>query len=128
MTTFSAVDLTNMRATQDAHMMGTCKFQAVVETVDAMRELVQTWPADGAEVVCGLDMRSGIERHLTDKTLLEYDATIRLPIASAPDAKDRIKVTKRFGEALGAALIYEIVGPIQRGPSGIRLLLKRVET
>ncbi len=125
---FSAIDLTNMRATQDNHMMDTCKFQAVVETIDSMRELVQTWPVDGAEVVCGLDMRSGIERHQTDKTLLEYDATIRLPIASAPGHKDRIKVTKRFGEALGAALVYEIVGPIQRGPSGVRLLLKRVET
>ena len=128
MTTFSSTDLTNMRATQDSHMMDTCKFQAVAETIDAMRELVQTWPVDGAEVVCGLDMRSGIERHLTDKTLIEYDATIRLPIASAPGPKDRIKITKRFGEALGVALVYEIVGPIQRGPSGIRILLKRIVT
>jgi hypothetical protein len=28
---------------------------------------------------------------------------------------------------LTTALVFEIVGPVQRGPSGIRLLLKRVE-
>ena len=72
-------------------------------------------------------MRSGIERHLTDKTLLEYDATIRLPIASTPDPIDRIKITKRFGEDT-TDIVFEIVGPIQRGPSGIRLLLKKVVT
>lgn len=125
---FSSADLTNMRAAQDEHMMDTCVLQAVVETGDSYNEQVQTWPADGAALVCGLDMRPGSERHGKDKTDLIYDATIRLPIATTPDPKDRIKVTKRFGEVLGTPLVFNIVGPIQRGPSGIRLLLKMVET
>lgn len=125
---FSAGDLTNMRTTQVAHMMDTCVFQAVVETADTFGELVQTWPNDSAAVTCGLDMKPGFERHGVDNTVLNYDATLRLPIASTPSVKDKIKVTKRFDEALGTPLVYEIIGPIQRGPSGIRLLLKRVET
>ena len=125
---FSSSDLTNMRTVQTDHMMDTCVFQAYVETADTFGELVQTWPADSAAVVCGLDMRPGNERHGVDMTVLSYDATLRLPITSTPDVKDRVKVTKRFDEALGTALVYDIVGPIQRGPSGIRLLLKRVET
>lgn len=125
---FSSDELTGMRAAQVAHMMDTCNLQTCVETGDSFNELVQTWPADGADLVCGLDMRPGSERHGDDKTLLTYDATLRLPITATPDAKDRVKVTKRYGEALGVALIYDIVGPIQRGPSGIRLLLQRVET
>lgn len=125
---FSTDDLTNMRTTQQNHLMDTCVLQACVQTADSFGEEVETWPADSAALVCGLDMRPGAERHGLDKTVLEYDATIRLPIGTAPDAKDRIKVTKRFGEALGAPLIFNIVGPIQRGPSGVRLLLKRVET
>lgn len=125
---FSTTDLTNMRATQVSHMMDTCVFQACVETADTFGELVQTWPTDSAAVVCGLDMRPGSERHGVDKTVLQYDATLRLPITSTPDAKDRVKITHRFGEELVATLVFNIVGPIQRGPSGIRLLLRRVET
>lgn len=125
---FSSDDLTEMRATQVAHMMDTCNLQACVQTRDSTNELVETWPVDGADLVCGLDMRPGSERHGADMTVLMYDATLRLPITAALDAKDRVKVTKRFDEALGTALVYEIVGPIQRGPSGVRLLLKRVET
>ncbi len=108
-------------------MMDTCKFGTCTQTADTHGQLVETF-AYGADVVCGLDMRPGSERHGVDKTVLEFDATIRLPIASAPDPKDRVKVTKRFGEALGTELVYNIVGPIQRGPSGIRLLLKIIET
>jgi len=89
--------------------------------------MVETF-ADGADLVCGLDMRPGSERHTAEMTVINYDATIRLPIASTPSTKDRVKVTKRFGEALAAALVYNIVGPIQRGPSGVRLLLKKIET
>lgn len=108
-------------------MMDICNFGTATQTPDSYNQLVETF-AYGADVVCGLDMRPGSERHGVDKTVLEYDATIRLPIASAPDPLDRVKVTKRFGEALGAALVYNIVGPIQRGPSGVRLLLKIIET
>lgn len=125
---FSTEDLTGMRAAQVAHMMDTCVFQACVETANSFNELVKTWPVDSAAVVCGLDMRSGSERWGAEKTVLQYDATIRLPITATPDVKDRVKVTKRFDETLVAPLVYDIVGPIQRGPSGIRLLLKRVET
>ena len=125
--TFSEADLTNMRETQDNHCMDTCKFGTATQTADTYNQQVETF-AYGADVICGLDMRPGSERHGVDKTVLEYDATIRLPIASAPDPIDRIRVTKRFGEALGVALTYNIVGPIQRGPSGVRLLLKIIKT
>lgn len=125
---FSTTDLANMRTAQESHMLDTCVTQTVVETRDSFGELVETWPVDSAALVCGLDMRPGSERHGSEKTVLEYDATLRLPITSAPGAKDRVKITHRFGEALVVPLIYEITGPIQRGPSGIRLLLKRVET
>ncbi len=125
---FITADLENMRNCNVQHCMDECHLQTCVETGDSFNELVQTWPADGDALKCGLDMRPGSERHGVDKTILSYDATIRLPITSAPAAKDRIKVTKRHGEALGAALVYDIVGTIQKGPSGVRLLLKTIET
>lgn len=125
---FSSDDLTGMRTAQTAHMMDSCKLQACVQTTNSMGEEVETWPVDGDEISCGLDMRPGDERHGVDMSVLTYDARLRLAITQTPDAKDRVKITKRYGEALGTPLVYDIVGPIQRGPSGIRLLLKRVET
>ena len=127
MSSFSAIDLTNMRSAQDAHMMDTCVLQARVQTLNTLREKVETWPADSAALSCGLDMKPGSERDNANMVVLRWDATIRLPIAQTPDAADRIKVTKRFGEDT-TDITFEIVGPIQRGPSGIRLRLKRVET
>ena len=123
---FPAADLLNMRATQDNHMMDVCNLGTATQTADSYNQQVETL-AYGADVVCGLDMRPGSERHGVDKTLVMYDATLRLPIASAPDPIDRVKVTDRFGEALAVDLVYSIVGPIQRGPSGVRLLLKIIE-
>jgi len=125
--TLSAEDLTNMRAVQEGKMMDTCVIQAFVQTADSYNELVETWPADSAALTCGLDMRPGSERHGVDKTVLSYDATVRIPLATTPDPRDRLKVTKRHGETLGTPLVYNIVGPVQRGPSGNRLLLKRIE-
>lgn len=124
---FTADELTDMRAAQTGHMMDTCVIQTCTQTVDSYGEMVETF-TDGSEQDCGLDMRPGSERHLNDSTDLRYDATIRLAITQTPGAKDRIKVTKRFGETLTTPLVFSITGVIQRGASGIRLALSRVET
>lgn len=125
---FSAADLANMQECQEDHMMDECKIQACVQTADTYGELVETWPVDGSAIDCGLDMRPGAERHGTEKTILEYDATLRMPQGTVTSARDRIKVTKRYGTAEGVPIVYSIVGVTQKGPSGIRLLLKRIET
>jgi hypothetical protein len=123
---FTTDELTDMRSAQTGHMMDTYVPQVYSRTFNAVGEPVVTY-TDGTSADCGLDMGPGSERHGPGNTLLEYDATVRLPVTATPDARDRVKVTKRFDETLATALVFEIVGPIQRGPSGIRLLLKRVE-
>jgi len=123
---FSTDELTNFRSAQTGHMMCTVVRQAYSATSNSYNEDVVTY-TDQTAIKCGLDMRQGSERHTQSYTALEYDATMRLPITTTIDAKDRLKVTKRFGETLTTALVFEIVGSVQRGPSGIRVLLKRVE-
>jgi head-tail adaptor len=123
---FSTDELAGFRATQTGHMMDTVVRQAYSATQNSYNEDVVTY-TDQTAIKCGLDMRPGSERHTSNYTALQYDATMRLPITTTIDARDRLKVTKRFGETLTTALVFEIVGPVQLGPSGIRLLLKRVE-
>ena len=122
----SSEHLTRMRSAAVDHMMDTCVIQTCTQTADTFGEMVETF-ADGSAQVCGLDMRPGSERKGKESTVVMYDATLRLAITSTPSAKDRIKITKRYGETLSTALVFGIVGPIQRGPSGIRLQLKKLE-
>lgn len=124
---FTQTDLTNMRAAQNDHMQDFCKVLSYTAgTLNEFNEAdAPTYP-ESIGTVCGLDMRPGSERHGQNMTVIEYEATLRLPIEVTLKETDRIQVTHRFGEALDTALTYSIAAPIQRGPSGIRLLLNKV--
>ena len=123
---FDANDLANMRTSQDNHMMDTCKRHVFSRTFDSFGDPVNTWTAASTTIVCGLDMKAGNEVDRTTMTTVDYDAILRLPIATVLDPKDRIEISKRFGESI-TPVVYQIVSPIQRGPSGIRVLLRKVE-
>ena len=122
---FSASELADMRTTQSGHMLDECVMQTHSSSRNTMGEQLDAW-TDGSTTACGLDMRTGSERRGARNTLVEYDATLRLPIATTVTEKMRVKITKRYGESV-TALVYDIVSPVQRGPSGIRLLLRKVE-
>ena len=128
MNSLSSTELTRLRSAQVSSLMDTGNIQPRTQTVDSFGQAVETFPTNSADMTCGLDMRPGSERFNTEMAITTYDATVRLPITATPTVGDRFRVTKRQGEALGIALIFNIVSPIQRGPSGIRLLLQRVET
>lgn len=125
---FSAAELADMRTAQDGHMLDTGNIQPVSSTVDTFGQAVETWPTNSADIDCGLDMRPGSERHNADNSVTTYDATVRMPIGTTFDLRDKFRITKRFGETLTTALVFEFVAPIQRGPSGVRAMLRRVET
>ena len=121
-------DLSWMREVQEAAMLDTCYLQALSETQDTMGQHVKSWADRGNALACGLEMRPGSETRNADMTITKYDAVIRLPITAVPAIGERIRVTKRFGETLDTALLFQVNSPIQRGPSGIRVTLEIVET
>jgi hypothetical protein len=125
---FSADDLEEMREAQTDHMLDRCEILSYTAgTANEFNEYdAPTYPAS-FESECGLDMRSGSERHGLDNTIIQYDATLRMPLSAPAKETDRINVYSRFGE-YPDAITYEIVSPIQRGPSCIRLLLRKVVT
>jgi hypothetical protein len=121
---FSTAELAEMRTAQQAHMMDT----AVVQTFSA--STADSWgiPADsysdGSAVYCGFNNKAGIETQ-GEGEVVQYDATVRLPIGTAVTESDRIKITKRHGTTLSTPLIFEIVR-LRRGPSGLLLELEQV--
>lgn len=125
---FTASELAGMRTAQDGHMLDTAYLRVYSETQNSFGEMIGAYAESGTSTACGLDMRPGSERHQDDKTVTTYDATMRLPITANPNPRDQYRVSARFGEALATSLIFEVLSPIQRGPSGVRVLLRKVNT
>ena len=125
---FTACDLKNMRDAQYEHMQDMCSILAYTAgTANEYNEQdAPTYPVQSV-IACGLEMKSGSEKWQADMTPINYDATLRLPIGTQITELDRVEITSRYAE-FPDALTFEIVSPIQRGASGIRLLLRKVVT
>src|SRR3990172_6250564 len=117
--------LENMRERKDLSLMDTCHRLVYSETTNDYNEVVKSWTENVTDIKCGLEQKQGEERQADKNVVVSYDAIIRIQLHTVNDIKDKIKITKRFGEAI-TAIEYQIVSPIQRGHSGIRLLLKEV--
>lgn len=126
---FTDTELTRMRATQDGAMQDECYVRA--RTVYGP----DTWGMDqvtyerrtGSPVPCGVDPTAPREAHGTGEVGL-IDVVLRLPLDTVVENGDRIELLSRYDEDLAAAEWYEIVGPVERGPSGFVLQLTRLTT
>ena len=124
---FTAADLANMRLAHTDRLQDSCYLQNLTATPDGYGDPVRSWADTGLEIDCGLEMKTGSERRDSDKTVVTYDAILRLPVTTTVTELQRVRVTKRHGETI-TAIAFQIVSPVQRGPSGIRLLLQKVST
>jgi hypothetical protein len=125
---FTVDDLAMMREAQTDHMLDECVILSYAAgTANEYNEADAPVYTAGNSLICGIDMRSGSERHGQEMTVIQYDATLRLPIETLLKETDRVQIISRFCE-YHAYPMYEIVSPIQRGPSGIRVLLRKIVT
>jgi head-tail adaptor len=108
-----------MQTGQVAAMQDTCVVQSYSRTLDTYGSPVESF-TDGAAITCGVNMTPGRENRRTDLNAAPIDATIRLPIATSIKSTDHVKVTHRFGVAV-TNIIYEVIGEVRRGPSGLQV-------
>jgi len=126
MDAFSAAELAGLQATQVDSLMDTCLVQTWSgSSADSYGQLVETW-TDGDALACGYYPKGGREVPGPDAAPIVTDATVRLPLDTTVDRRDRIKLTHRFGVELDTAEVFEIVQEPRRGPSGLQLDLRRV--
>lgn len=123
---FTASELDGMTDAQEEHMMDECILRVYTGSQDTYGEINATY-ADGITIKCGLEMKGGEIRSAADKTVIFYDAKIRLPKTFSFSLHDRIKITKRFNTAI-TPIEYAIISTHSIGPSGMRLLLQKVAT
>lgn len=126
MDAFSTAELSSLQATQVESLQDTCVLQSWSSgSADAYGQRVETW-TDGAALACGYKPTGGREVWGVEDQPIIIDATVRLPIATVVNRKDRVRVTHRFGVELDSAEVFEIIGEPRRGPSGLQLDLRRV--
>jgi len=121
----TSVDLANLQAAQVGTMLDTCVIQSYARTFDSNGSPAETY-TDGSAIACGVNMTPSRENWRTNMNATHVDATIRLPIATSIKSTDYVKVTHRFGVALGTALVFDVVGSIRCGPSGLQVDLAAV--
>lgn len=118
-------EIAQMRGTQQAAMMDTCR--RLVWTYIGEDELgnpIYDY-VPGAILICGLNPDPAKE--LAGETQLTVaDARLRLAIGTVLDNRDRLEILTRNGEALDPAPIYEIIGQPRRGVTGLLLDLRTV--
>jgi hypothetical protein len=120
-------ELIALQATQEAAMPDECMLLRRVETgTDAYGMPEVEWVAS-PPYPCGLADRASREV-LAGTQVPLYDARLRLPLAldGAIDEADRVRITKRFGQALASPAEYEFIGLPRRGPSGLVADLRKV--
>lgn len=118
-------ELSRMKVAQEEGMMDLCQILTYSETLDAINHPVPSW-VDGPMTACGLDPTGGQEVRGADKIIVRWDAMIRLPLTTSFNLRDRIKIMRRFGQLVSDAIIYEIIGPADIGPSGLVIPLRKV--
>jgi hypothetical protein len=114
-----------MRSTQDSAMQDVCRVGAYTATDDAYNLPSVTY-VYGAEITCGLELVNPAEEHASGEVPV-IDARLRLPIGTTIDERDRIRIEQRYNESLTDPQIFEIEGPVKRGPSGLVLDLRLVD-
>lgn len=98
-------------------MQDTCRILAYSASSDGYGNPDPSY-TPGAATPCGVEHVDPREVAGTGEVPL-IDARIRLPLETALDERDRIQVTHRYGEELTSAQVFEIAGPVKRGPSGL---------
>jgi len=121
----SANDLTGLRADQTDALWDTCIVQAWSGTANAYGELVETY-TDGSAMACRFVASSGSESHKANMTTVTMPALVRLPLGTTVTAKDRVKITKRFGETLATALVFGVEDDGIAGATCVTVKLKDV--
>jgi hypothetical protein len=106
-------------------MLDECVRMAWSSSRNSYGEVVESWPSE-TTLACGVEMTGGEEKRRADGTVTVVDAVIRLPIGTALDVRDKIRVTKRHGTTLGTALTFEVIGEPMRGVSALVVECRKI--
>jgi len=125
---FRSSTLVRMREVQDAHMQDVCHiltYDTTWEDVDDYGIPVDEYLTE-VETICGLKLYSPKEIHASGEVPVIL-GELRLPIGTEVDTRSRVSIVERYGETLTEPMLFDITGPVRRGPSGLVVNLRAVD-
>jgi len=126
MDAFSSGELGHMQDTAEESMQDTCVIQRYSSgSSDSFGQTVETF-TDSEPLACGFNPRGGREVPGSESAPILTDASVRLPIDTTVDRRDRVKITHRFAGELVSPPVFEILGEPRQGPSALQVDLRRV--
>lgn len=124
MRVLTATELSRLQTTQQGSLPDTVVVQAYSSVADSYGNPAPAY-TDQAAIAGGLRLLTPREVQRSGEVPV-IDAELRLPIDAALDARDRIKVTHRYGTVLATPWVFEIIAPVRRGSSGLVVNLRWV--
>lgn len=125
--TLSTTQLAQMRVAHADLMGDTCQIGTYsAGTADAFGHVPGSYSYASA-ISCGFERKGATELHSQAMTTVNADAMLRVPHTTTITARDRVKITKRYGTDTTDE-VYEVVGIAQRGPTATLVYLKQVTT
>ena len=124
-THFTTTQLTRMQSLYTSSLQDVCRIGSYYETEDSYGLPTASYYY-GERQYCGIELVSPKEEQNSGEVPV-IDAVLRLPIDTDIDEHDRIRLIERYNATMDDDIVFEIEGPIRRGPSGIRLALRKVD-
>jgi head-tail adaptor len=106
-------------------MSDTCHILAYSETQDVRGEVTAAYTA-GSATACAFRPGSSSEAASAEMTKAAATAEVWLPLATTVTRRDRIRITKLWGDTLAAPLEYDIVGDPRRDVGRLICQLREV--
>lgn len=126
MDVFSVSELADMQDTQESAMMDLCDISRLTNAgTDGYGKPKRVWFTVHHEVACGFGYPTPREA-MGLAQAQQLDAKLRLALGTDIVNLDRVKILERFGVAETDPITYEVGGPIEQGPSGIVIWLRKV--
>ena len=126
MDAFSVSELLGMQETQESAMMDLCDISRISNSgTDGYGKPRRTWVTIYDDVPCGFGYPTPREA-MGLAQAEQIDAKLRLALGTDITNLDRVTITDRFGVAETDPITYEVGGPIEQGPSGIIIWLRKV--
>ena len=126
MDAFTDTELLDMQDAQEAAMMDTCDIWRISNAgKDSYGKPKRAWITLYHDVPCGFGYPTPREA-MGLAQAEQIDAKLRLALGTDITNLDRVTITDRFGTAEAEPIQYEIGGPVEQGPSGLVVWLRKV--
>lgn len=119
---FTTEQLTAMRAVQASHMNDVVDIENITVYTDTYGDTIYSGVVQSG-VACGFDFTGGKEYDKGQVIVVEYDATVRLPLDTTIGINDNVTLKQLAGESHSE--VFEVFGYPRYGTTVMIVPLKR---